>query len=168
MIALGIIAVFVGTFVGGQNYQGKLDAVADLNAQIATLTFDRDEATKKAKEAAADANLIEASSLANSEKVDAAESIIARSYGCPSHDDLVWLLSVGKSGPRKGSEPIAGLRAAGGDSLAEGSAAERGCTPLLIIAARERAGRLKANDIIVHFAKWYRGQIADFAKGKAG
>jgi hypothetical protein len=148
--ALGVLAVAGGLYFKGWRDRGIHDGVADLKARIATLQFDVQEAKARAAQAEAQQKEIEADDAANQEKIRAAEAVLARGYGCPSLAELEWLSNIGKAGA-----------AALGPS-----AAAQGCDPWPIIAARERAGRLKANAIIVKVRDWYNALRDDLARGR--
>lgn len=162
LIAAGgvFVTAVTGSFVAGAIYEHGRENVADLKARNAALQFDLDEANGKAVEASQQAARIAAADHANQETIDAAEEVLARGYGCVTPAERDWLLHVGQAGPRTEPPTPPVLRESGDRAAAEG------CDAWPTVAARERAGRLKANAIIAGVADWYRGLQADYRAGR--
>ncbi len=79
LIGGAVVAAVVYTgivFKTGVNYQYRIDAVADLKAEIATLHFDAAENARKAKEADADRIIIEGNDAANEKRIADLEAVL--------------------------------------------------------------------------------------------
>lgn len=156
MVALG------GAYLKGAADQANKDNVAALKAKIDSLEFQRDVAENKRIEADTDKANIVLREAEDQETINAAETLLARGYPCPTASELAWLQSIG-SKPGKAIQPPT---PAGNLLDASQSAAAQGCDPWPIIAAHERAGRLTNESIITAFTRWYSGLRRDLAAGR--
>jgi hypothetical protein len=159
LIGVALVVAFFAGAIG----EHRRSSVEDLKAQIATMQFDKDAAIKAADIAASDAREIERGYRANEETINAAETVLARDYGCvtPAERDWVRALATGKAAGAK--PPVRpGLRAAGDSAVAQR------CDSWPGYAAKVLAGLLKANDIIVRHRRYEEGVRRDYAAGRVG
>jgi hypothetical protein len=162
LVAAAVVAFAGWTVVieqAGEKHATRVAQVDALKAENATLKFDIQQKTQAKEKADADLADIEAQDQQNKEKIDAAETILARGYGCPSADELRWYASIGQAGAQAQPPGPASLSEAGG------SAAAQNCDPWPIIAAREKAGRLSANSRITKAIAAWKAMQRDYAAG---